>query len=98
MKKLLSVAVLSLLAFAGTVVAQDNPIYLGVTVGYNSFLSADASLYSNGFAAEAESPSWTDKGACWLAAVSTVPLNRATLTRPLQLAFPDMPRHQTAPI
>lgn len=63
MKKLLSVAVLSLLAFAGTVVAQDNPIYLGVTVGYNSFLSADASLYSNGFAAEAESPSWTDKGA-----------------------------------
>ena len=63
MRKLLSVTVLSLLAFAGTVVAQDKPIYLGVTVGYNSFLNADASLYGNGLAAEAASPSWTDKGA-----------------------------------
>ena len=63
MRRLLSVAVLSLLAFAGTAVAQDKPLYLGVTVGYNSFLNADASRSYDGFAAEAESPNWTDKGA-----------------------------------
>lgn len=62
MRKLLSVAVLSLLAFAGTAVAQDKPLYLGVTVGYNSFLNTDASYSYNGFTVEAESPNWTDKG------------------------------------
>ncbi|MBR5644615.1 MAG: hypothetical protein IKW77_10560 [Salinivirgaceae bacterium] len=61
MRKLFSVVVLSVLAMAGTVVAQDNPIYLGVTLGYNNFLNANAANIPN--AAEAASPSWTDKGA-----------------------------------
>ena len=60
MRKLFSVVVLSVLAMAGTVVAQDNPIYLGVTLGYNNFLNANAANIPN--AAEAASPSWTDKG------------------------------------
>ena len=58
----MSIAVLSLLAFVGTAVAQDNkPLYLGVTVGYNSFLSANAAKIPAG--AEAEAPVWTDKAA-----------------------------------
>lgn len=61
MKRLLSVVVLSMFAMAGTVVAQDNPIYLGVTLGYNNFLNANAGYIPN--AAEAASPSWTNKGA-----------------------------------
>ena len=61
MKRLLSVVVLSMFAMVGTVVAQDNPIYLGVTLGYNNFLNANAANIP--YAAEAESPSWTDKGA-----------------------------------
>lgn len=61
MRKLFSVVVLSVLAMAGTVVAQDNPIYLGVTLGYNNFLNANAAYIP--YAAEATSPSWTDKGA-----------------------------------
>lgn len=62
MKKILSITVLALLACIGTVGAQDKPIYLGVTVGYNSFLNIDA---TNSFSStvEAKSPSWTDKGA-----------------------------------
>jgi hypothetical protein len=60
MKRLLSVVVLSMFAMAGTVVAQDNPIYLGVTLGYNNFLNANAANIP--YAAEAESPSWTNKG------------------------------------
>lgn len=62
MKKLLSIAVLSLLAFVETVGAQDKPFYLGVTLGYNSFLSIDASNSTSGHAVAA-SPCWTDKGA-----------------------------------
>lgn len=62
MKKLISVAIVTLFAYVGTATAQTGQ-FLSATVSYNNYLSIEAPYGNDAYyhGAEVASPSWTDK-------------------------------------